>query len=287
MRFDDRLTTVLKGPLPEGLAASLQWRQVADLLAQKPGKLVNDDVQAGFTRLRDLHDRVNEADRLAAVRALHGRLRSGPLLVYLCADSENIGEAAVEAADLSDDEWADLILGLPSQAKTVILKRSLGPASQKALGIAVSEDFLLLDQENELTDPPPVSEPETEQVFFKENTDSQPEDEENDGDSSQISTLVAKIADYHAIAAQKPQDCRSKISSIDPFLLNRWKQFSSKQTTVARSYGWRGLLPVPLLALRFPNRLLMMVRARMPMVQQLLDRGCRWKMHGCASAVRR
>lgn len=74
MRFDDRLKTVLKGAMPEGLAAAMQWRQVVDLLAQKPGVLMNEDVQSGLTRLRDLHDRVSENDRLSGVTSLKGRL---------------------------------------------------------------------------------------------------------------------------------------------------------------------------------------------------------------------
>ena len=109
MRYDDRLKTVLKGAFPEGSAAALQWRQVADLMAQKPGKLVNDDVQSGLTRLRDLHDWVAEADRVSAVQALDGRLRSAPLLVYLCADNDAVCDAAIIAADLSDEEWTDVI----------------------------------------------------------------------------------------------------------------------------------------------------------------------------------
>ncbi|MDZ7587744.1 MAG: HAMP domain-containing sensor histidine kinase [Parasphingorhabdus sp.] len=113
MRFDDRLSTVLKGALPEGLAAAMQWRQVVDLLAQKPGALANEDVQSGLIRLRDLHDRVPAEARLDGVRTLQGRLRSSPLLVYLCADEDQICDAAVAAADLPDDVWHDIANALP------------------------------------------------------------------------------------------------------------------------------------------------------------------------------
>lgn len=194
MRFDDRLTTVLKGQLPEGLAAALQWRQVADIMAQKPGKLVNDDVQAGLTRLRDLHDRVNEVDRLSAVQALNGRLRSGPLLVYLCADSENICKSAVNAADLTDEEWAELIPGLPAHAKALLEERiDLGPQSISALKLSPSEEELLLEdgQSNETIQP---LDEDVKSVEIETHPNVDPETHSDE--QSQISNLVAKIADY-------------------------------------------------------------------------------------------
>lgn len=194
MRFDDRLTTVLKGPLPEGLAASLQWRQVADLMAQKPGKLVNEDVQAGLTRLRDLHDRVNKADRLAAVEALEGRLRSGPLLVYLCADDETICQAAIKAADLADEEWTDLIPTLPLQAKALIKDRTdLGPLSRSALNLPPTDNMLILEEEH--IDEEEHAEESRSELDQEENR-SENNLESNSVAQSQISNLVEKIADY-------------------------------------------------------------------------------------------
>ncbi len=179
MRYDDRLKTVLKGAFPEGSAAALQWRQVADLMAQKPGKLVNDDVQSGLTRLRDLHDWVAEADRVSAVQALDGRLRSAPLLVYLCADNDAVCDAAIIAADLSDEEWTDVIPQLSLRGQEALKKRpDLGPLSRQLLNIDVPELVLDNDNDNGSEDiGERVSGPETEEA-------------------SQISALVAKIADY-------------------------------------------------------------------------------------------
>ncbi len=179
MRYDDRLKTVLKGAFPEGAAAALQWRQVADLMAQKPGQLVNDDVQSGLTRLRDLHDRVKEEDRVAAVKALDGRLRSAPLLVYLCADNDPICDAAINAADLTDEEWIDIIPQLSLRGQETLKTRSeLRPLSRQLLNTDMSE--LVLDNDNDNVSEDVIAktlEPETEQA-------------------SQISALVAKIADY-------------------------------------------------------------------------------------------
>ncbi len=182
MRFDDRLTTVLKGPMPEGLAAALQWRQVVDIMAQKPGKLVNEDVQTGLTRLRDLHERVGESDRLSGVESLHGRLRSAPLLVYLCADNEQICETAIKAADIKDHEWADLMPQLPFEAQQFVKDHhdpDVLELSMQAAGLdGEAKETLAAD------------------VSIADDSDNMPEFIGDDPENSQISALVAKIADY-------------------------------------------------------------------------------------------
>lgn len=171
MRFDDRLQTVLKGALPDGAAAAAQWRQVVDLLAQKPGRLVNEDVQLGLTRLRDLHERVDEADRIVAVRTLTGRLRSAPLLVYLCADSVPVVEAAMDAADLPEETWSDIAPQLPAFAVEKLRGR------------------INIDPPGSLTKTDVLEEPIS---------DALPEAETKLGhnDNSQISSLVEKIENY-------------------------------------------------------------------------------------------
>ncbi|VAW00878.1 hypothetical protein MNBD_ALPHA04-1918 [hydrothermal vent metagenome] len=182
LRFDDRLATVLKGPMPEGLAAALQWRQVVDILAQKPGKLVSNDVQTGLTRLRDLHDRVGEPDRLAGVKSLHGRLRSAPLLVYLCADSGLISETAIKAADIRDHEWADLMPQLPFEAQQFVKDHH-------------SPD--VLEPSTETADPDiEVKEMPASDVSIADISDKMSKSTDSVPENSQISALVAKIADY-------------------------------------------------------------------------------------------
>lgn len=185
MRFDDRLTTVLKGSLPEGPGAATQWRQVIDLLAQKPGNLANHDVQAGLTRLRDLHDRVSEQDRLAAVQSLRGRLRSAPLLVYLTADTDVICDAAMDAADLTQEICEDAFPRLSLRARERLRSQGFVVADEKAaVPVPVSRDAA----------PAPV------QSVAEEPAIDSPEDVSVDPDEqqaeSQISALVEKIADY-------------------------------------------------------------------------------------------
>ncbi|WP_417608988.1 sensor histidine kinase [Parasphingorhabdus sp.] len=185
LRFDDRLTTVLKGSLPEGRGAATQWRQVIDLLAQKPGDLANQDVQAGLTRLRDLHDRVSEQDRLAAVQSLNGRLRSAPLLVYLTADSDAICDAAMAAADLSPEIYEDAFPRLSRRAQERLLSQGFTASEQ------VEEEA-----------PDTVEEPEPTDISLPEEAAANDIAADDPGEpaervaESQISALVEKIADY-------------------------------------------------------------------------------------------
>ena len=185
MRFDDRLTTVLKGSLPEGTGAATQWRQVIDLLAQKPGDLANQDVQAGLTRLRDLHDRVSEQDRLAAVQSLSGRLRSAPLLVYLTADSDAICDAAMAAADLTPEICADAYPRLSLRAQKRLQSQGFEaavdqPSRPTAQNASEAPLPVRSARERPANDPPA----------------DEPADPAENLAESQISALVEKIADY-------------------------------------------------------------------------------------------
>tara|TARA_R110001606_G_scaffold105716_3_gene230055 strand:- start:47985 stop:49667 length:1683 start_codon:yes stop_codon:yes gene_type:complete len=188
LRFDDRLTTVLKGSLPEGAGAATQWRQVIDLLAQKPGDLANQDVQAGLTRLRDLHERVSEQERLIAVQSLNGRLRSAPLLVYLTADTDAICDAAMTAADLTPEICADAFPRLSPRAQQRL----------RAQGFAVVDDQPARSVLQTAEEAPPA-EDSTSETPVSDVIDSpadQPADSADQLAESQISALVEKIADY-------------------------------------------------------------------------------------------
>ena len=208
LRFDDRLTTVLKGSLPEGPAAATQWRQVIDLLAQKPGDLGNQEVQAGLTRLRDLHSRVTEADRVAAVQALNGRLRSAPLLVYLSADTDAVCDAAIAAADLSPEICADAFPRLSERAQAHLQSQGFGTADTKPEEEARSS-------QGEVH---PVSDGPDKKV-----DDDLPENgsEASAGadEASQISALVEKIADYQkSRTTETPQPAKSSGSNTSYFV---------------------------------------------------------------------
>tara|TARA_R110000850_G_scaffold62692_2_gene142395 strand:- start:1064 stop:2731 length:1668 start_codon:yes stop_codon:yes gene_type:complete len=197
LRFDDRLTTVLKGSLPEGPGAATQWRQVIDLLAQKPGNLANHDVQAGLTRLRDLHDRVSEEDRLAAVRSLKGRLRSAPLLVFLTADSDMVCDAAMDAADLSPDICEDAYARLSPRAQQRL----------QSQGLVVAEDQPDAAEPSSGGSPAVTGHDGDVEPAIDRPQGASPDAAERSAES-QISALVEKIADYQKnrpVESSQPQ----------------------------------------------------------------------------------
>ncbi|ASK87778.1 sensor histidine kinase [Sphingorhabdus sp. SMR4y] len=206
MRFDDRLTTVLKGSLPEGSGAATQWRQVIDLLAQKPGGLANQDVQAGLTRLRDLHERVSEQDRLIAVQSLNGRLRSAPLLVYLTADTDAVCDAAMAAADLTPDIIADAFPRLSPRAQQRLQAQGYEfPGTQQESAVPPAEPEV------------PPSDSDSDENIAMELPANPSEDPAGQLAESQISALVEKIADYQKKRPAEPPRLPVDDSSDDSF----------------------------------------------------------------------
>jgi len=200
LRFDDRLTTVLKGSLPEGAGAATQWWQVIDLLAQKPGDLANHDVQAGLTRLHDLHDRVSEQDRLAAVQSLHGRLRSAPLLVYLTADTDAICDAAMTAADLTPEICADAFPRMSARAQARLQSQGFAPLGGETAQPPHEVPSLGGGSEQQPATAAPADDSPADRA-------SEPAQHLAE---SQISALVEKIADY-----QKNRPVDAQRSPVD------------------------------------------------------------------------
>ncbi|NRD90610.1 hypothetical protein C8024_15820 [Sphingopyxis sp. BSNA05] len=223
MRFDDRLTTVLKGSLPEGAGAATQWRQVIDLLAQKPAGLANEDVQAGLTRLRDLHERVSEQDRVTAVQSLNGRLRSAPLLVYLTADSDAVCDAAMAAADLSPEICADAFPRLSPRAQQIL--RAQGFAVAEEQPVAPAEEDALPHENGADTD------------VAKESSAEPSADAAEKLAESQISALVEKIADYQKNRPAEMPRAPVSDSGSKGFLPNRSRRSVLKPMNRVRSTG--------------------------------------------------
>ncbi len=193
LRFDDRLNTVLKGPTPSGTIATLQWRQIVDILAQRPENLVTEDVRNGLMRLHELAPHVSESERLASVKTLRGRLQSIPLMTYLCADQSPICEEAVRCARLSDAEWAELIPLLSTEAQSVVEEQIvLGPLAKRALpGTGIKDNVLELR-------------PAKSAMGRADAASANPSEAEKPEQQplSQIGELVAKIEDYRKTHAR-------------------------------------------------------------------------------------
>ena len=76
MRFDDRLSTVLRKPATNGVIARIQYRQLLDLLGTSPSEVNGPQIDAAYLRLHELSGMVPEAERAAVLGEPMARLRS-------------------------------------------------------------------------------------------------------------------------------------------------------------------------------------------------------------------
>ena len=150
MRFDDRLETALRQRGDDGANMSAQWQQLIDVLAQNPRDFSPERVADGLMTARLLAPRVDDARRAMAVRAMHGRIRSAPLVLLLASDNPEIAASAISGARLEDAQWADIVASLPTRARGFLRNRSdLGPETQRALARWAGADFALPRPERE------------------------------------------------------------------------------------------------------------------------------------------
>ncbi len=129
MHFDDRLATVLRLPAAGGALARIQFRQLLDLLGSGSSDARGATTDAAFLRLAELA-RAIPAERRAAILKDRGlRLRNPRLVAELAASEPAVAAAAIARAELSEDEWLDLVPALPLHARGALRhRRGLSPA---------------------------------------------------------------------------------------------------------------------------------------------------------------
>lgn len=145
MRIDDRLDTALRGTEAalDGRVIG-QWRQLIDILAQHPQSQKPERIAAGLVAVHNLGKKLDVEERRSGVAALNGRLRSPALLQLLAGDVPPVASEAIRAAQLGDEEWADLVPTLPVRARGFLRGRSdIGPKTQRALSSWAGADFRL------------------------------------------------------------------------------------------------------------------------------------------------
>ncbi|WP_296679824.1 histidine kinase dimerization/phospho-acceptor domain-containing protein [Novosphingobium sp.] len=130
MHFDDRLGTVLRLRADGPAVRRIQFRQLLDLLGTMPSDARGAQIDCAFSRLAQLAATIPAADRAAMVRDQGLRLRSPRLVASLVGDESQIAAAAVDRAELSENEWLDLIPALPIGARGHVRRR-------RDLGLAV------------------------------------------------------------------------------------------------------------------------------------------------------
>ncbi len=181
MFFDDRLATVLRQRSEGEASVRTQYRQLLDILGNH--KFGGDTesshslIAAAWLRMDALAEHIPTNERANMIRERGWRLRSADLTAHLAEGEPEIAAAALERADLSDEDWTAVIPRLPVHARghlrlrddlppeTLGLLDQLGvqsrglPSPDKAVGAVVgeAEDALDLDEfggEAEDTDEP-------------------------------------------------------------------------------------------------------------------------------------
>ncbi|MFC0590725.1 sensor histidine kinase [Novosphingobium aquiterrae] len=139
MHYDDRLGTVLRLRADGPAVRRIQYRQLLDLLGTLPSEARGDQVDCAFTRLADLAATIPPEERAGMIRDRGLRLRSTRLVANLAGDDSLVAQAALDRAELGEDEWLDLVPALPIAARGHVRRRrdlSLAVEAQLArLGI--------------------------------------------------------------------------------------------------------------------------------------------------------
>jgi signal transduction histidine kinase len=163
MRYDDRLATVLR-LVPAGPSvARIQLRQLIDLLGTMPSDARGDLVDAAYLRLTELAMRLPMAERTRILAQPGQRLRSPRLMATLCTMEPQVASAAIRAADLTQEQWLDLIPALPLAARGFLRdKADLPPAARTLLARLGVAHRALPDAAAELLLSDPLPEPEPE-----------------------------------------------------------------------------------------------------------------------------
>ena len=131
MHFDDRLATVLRSRTGSSAMAKIQFRQLLDLLGTLPVEAQGAQVDAACERLGELAGAIDSGERARMLRDPGTRLRNPSLIAFLAHSEPAVAVAAIESAQLSEEEWIDLAPALPAPARMLVRRRrDLGPRAE-------------------------------------------------------------------------------------------------------------------------------------------------------------
>ena len=166
MHFDDRLATVLRLRATGERAARTQFRQLIDLLGERPQAGDKALKAAAYLRLIALGEMIPHQTRAAIVGEAGWRFRNPELVKWFGEAHPHVAAAALYRAQLSGSEWAALIPTLPIRARGFLRHRRDLPAEAIAVldRLGVSDRALPEPEPLELIDDlaPPVENPPTE-----------------------------------------------------------------------------------------------------------------------------
>ena len=134
MQIDDRLATVLRQRAGGEATARIQYRQLLDLLGTSPSEAQGPTLDAAYVRLGELSGAIPAALRAAMLREPGLRLRNPRLVVLLGEQDPAVAEAAIQRAQLNEEQWLDVVpaLGVAARAR-LRQRRDLGPRAGQLL----------------------------------------------------------------------------------------------------------------------------------------------------------
>ena len=127
LRFDDMIATVLRQSEERPAALAAKWRQLVDLVAQRPG---GSEAQAeAMAWLRTNRSRIGAEARREVARSLSGRRVSPSALSFFAEDLPSVASPLLGGARLEAGEWLRLLPGLGPVARGVLRHRRDLPAA--------------------------------------------------------------------------------------------------------------------------------------------------------------
>jgi signal transduction histidine kinase len=133
MHFDDRLATVLRMRAEGDGLRRIQFRQLLDLLGTLPPEAHGDLVDAAYDRLAQVGGAIAPAERVAMLRDPALRLRSPRLVALLSASDPAVAEVTLARAQLSSEQWLDLVPALAPTSRSALRQRGDMPAEVSTL----------------------------------------------------------------------------------------------------------------------------------------------------------
>ncbi|MEO6717531.1 MAG: histidine kinase dimerization/phospho-acceptor domain-containing protein [Novosphingobium sp.] len=131
MYFDDRLATVLRSRASGLATARIIYRQLLDLLGTMPVDAQGPQIDAACDRLGEIGAMISTPERTAMLRDPGMRLRNPRLIAMLANGQASVAAAAIDKAELNEDEWIDLAPALPPGARGFVRqRRDLGPRAE-------------------------------------------------------------------------------------------------------------------------------------------------------------
>ena len=123
MHFDDRLTTVLRMRTAGAGLQRIQFRQLLDLLGTSPAEARGDQLDAAYDQLAASAGLIAPLERAEMLRDPALRLRSPRLVAALSSAEPQVASTTLQRAQLSREQWLDLIPALPPAARPALRQR--------------------------------------------------------------------------------------------------------------------------------------------------------------------